>query len=146
MSRFVLKPGIRNWACDLQTCQKWPPRVYSVVFQGCRYPTSAVLSWGWVFFIVSPVTNFKLQPPVALPPLERVPCTHFIGGCVPQSWSGGCEEHKNILLQPAIEPRLLGRPTRNLVGIPTELPYDTDFLQKEHQVRQGRNFAIWKSQ
>jgi hypothetical protein len=38
-----------------------------------------------------------------------------LGG--PQNWSGPCEEEKNILPLPVIEPR----PARNLVGISTEM-------------------------
>jgi hypothetical protein len=39
----------------------------------------------------------------------------------PQSWAGRYGEGKNLLPLPGIKPRLLGRPARSLVAIPTEL-------------------------
>jgi hypothetical protein len=45
--------------------------------------------------------NDKLHAPAALPPRERAPGTHWIGG-----WVGRYGEKKNLLPLPEIEPRL----------------------------------------
>jgi hypothetical protein len=47
----------------------------------------------------------QLYAPAALPPGTEPPGTHWIWGWVnPQIWSGRCEEEKNLLPLPEIEP------------------------------------------
>jgi hypothetical protein len=63
----------------------------------------------------------QFHDPAALPPGKqpRYPLYRGLGG--PQSWSGRYKEENNLLPIPGIKSRLLGRPARSLVPIPTEL-------------------------
>jgi hypothetical protein len=61
----------------------------------------------------------QLHDPAVLSAKETNPVTHCIVG-----WVGpraGLDIVKIILLLPGIEPKLLGRPARSLVAIPTEI-------------------------
>jgi hypothetical protein len=49
----------------------------------------------------------------------QYPFYRMLDGTQSRFWR--CEEEKNLLSLPEMEPRLLGRPTRNPVAIPTEL-------------------------
>jgi hypothetical protein len=60
----------------------------------------------------------QVHAPVALPPGERAPGTHWIGGWVNPRANLDDVEKKKILTLPGLELRLLGRPARS---IPTTL-------------------------
>jgi hypothetical protein len=64
------------------------------------------------------VVSFTLLPLYPRPSSPRYPLYKRLGG--PQNRTG-CYEEKNLLPLQGIEPRLLGRPPRSLVAIPTEL-------------------------
>jgi hypothetical protein len=63
----------------------------------------------------------QLHDPAALPQRKQPQHPLFTRLCKPQSRSGRYGEERNILPLLRIEPRLLIRPARSLVDIPTKL-------------------------